>query len=538
MGKYRFFGVALVLSLLFLFNGTSWPSPTEITPASSIQSIVVYPDRAMIRRVAAITVSRGENIVKLSGITSNLIDESVEVSAREGKILEVKTEKTFLTKVHREKMKILEEKLEAVNGHMKARSNETTVIQNTVEFLKRFNPFPKNQKVSSPEIESHVKFVEKSLAESYKEITAIEDKTRKLSEEKRAIEEEMKHLRSSNTESKNILVYLVSDRDFSGEMTCSYVVTGASWKPQYEVRADTQVSRIELTNFAVLKQSTGEDWKGVNVEISTARPSVRGNLPELSAWYVDEYKPKPTILRSFEDSPRKKEVLEERKVGEREFEKEPPPLPKLEAEATAFTFVLPGKVDVPSDNQPHRVLLATANQEGKFVYYAVPKISKYAYLKTDVKNPFSFPLLSGGMNLFADGRFVSSASLPKTILADATVDLSIGIDESIKVERKLQKSFTEAVGAFTKETRENYEYLTEVTNGKKREITINVRDSYPVSKNEKIKVDLKTPAKEEASIGEDGIISWTLRLAPGEKKQLTTKFTVTYPRDMKITGLD
>jgi hypothetical protein len=38
------------------------------------------------------------------------------------KILEVKTEKTFLTKVHREKMKILEERL-AVNGLIKARAN-------------------------------------------------------------------------------------------------------------------------------------------------------------------------------------------------------------------------------------------------------------------------------------------------------------------------------------------------------------------------------------------------------------------------------
>jgi uncharacterized protein (TIGR02231 family) len=120
------------------------------------------------------------------------------------------------------------------------------------------------------------------------------------------------------------------------------------------------------------------------------------------------------------------------------------PLPKLEA-ATAFTFVLPSKVDIPSDNQPHRVLLASESKEGKFVYYAVPKVSKYAYLKTDLKNPFTFPLLSGGMNLFADGRFVSTASLPKTILADESVDLSIGIDESIKVEQKLQKNFTETV---------------------------------------------------------------------------------------------
>jgi hypothetical protein len=66
------------------------------------------------------------------------------------------------------------------------------VIQNTVEFLRRVNPL-QNQKISSPEIESHVKFVEKSLAESYQ--AAIEDKREALGGE--SDRRGMKHLRSS-----------------------------------------------------------------------------------------------------------------------------------------------------------------------------------------------------------------------------------------------------------------------------------------------------------------------------------------------------
>jgi uncharacterized protein (TIGR02231 family) len=538
MKTSRFLSAVLIFSLFFLLDGTSWASAAEMTPESSIRSIVVYPDRAMIRRSAAITLSKGENVVKLSGITPNLINESVEVSVIGANILEVKTEKTFLAKIHQEKMNVLEERLETLNGLLKARSNEAAVIQNTVEFLKRVNPFGRNEKISSLEIEHHVNFIEKSLAENYKELATIEDKTRKLSEEKRAVEEEMKHLRSSRTESKNILISLRSDRDFSGDLVCSYIVTGVSWKPLYDVRVDTQTSRVELGNFAVLKQSTEEDWKGVSVEISTARPSVSGNPPELSPWYVDVYKPTPALSRIYEEGLRKRDGLESKAMAERDFENEPPPLPKLQTEATSFTFVIPGKVDVPADNQPHRLLLASASKDGKLTYSAFPSVSKYAFLKTDVKNPFSFPLLPGGINLFADGKFVSTASLQKTILAEEPMGISLGIDESIKIERKPQKNFSEIVGTFTRETRENYETLTEVINGKAKEITIDVKDNCPVSKNEKIKVTLKTPAKEEATISEDGMITWTLRLAPGEKKQLRTRFTVTYPLDVKITGLD
>jgi uncharacterized protein (TIGR02231 family) len=537
MKRYRFCRVTLVLSLIFLFNVGAGTAATEITPTSSIQKIVVYPDRAMITRTANVKVKEGENIVILSGITAALIDESVEVGAKGGRITDVKVEKTFLTKVNQEKVKSLGEKLEAINGRIKAHSNEVAVMQNTVEFLKRVNPFPQNQKIPSPEIEGHVKFVEKSLGESLKQIASIEEKIKKLTDEKKMIEQELSHLQSLKEESKNIVVYLLSNRDSSLDLSCSYVVTGASWQPQYEARADSHTSRVELGAFAVLKQSTDEDWKGVNLEISTAKPSVHGTPPELSAWYVDVYKPRPVILKSLEGV-RRREALEEKVLMKEELEKEPPPLPTVQTEATAFSFVLPTKVDIPTDNQPHKVLLASTAKEVRYNYYAVPKLSKSPFLKTDLRNPFSFPLLSGGMNLFVDGRFVSAGSLQKTILADENMDLSLGIDETIKVERKLLKRYTETVGAFSKETKENYEYLLEVANGKAKEITIEVKDSYPSSRNEKIKVDLKSPGKGEANIGDDGIITWSPKLAPGEKRHLKIIFTVTYPKDLKVTGLE
>jgi uncharacterized protein (TIGR02231 family) len=537
MKKYRFCSVILHLFLIFLFNVGAGTAATEITPTSSIQKIVAYPDRAMITRTANVKVKEGENIVKLSGITSALTDESVEVTAKGARITDVKVEKTFLTKVNQEKTKVLEEKLEAINGRIKAHSDGVAVIQNTVEFLKRVNPFPQNQKIPSTEIEGYVRFVEKSMGGSLKEIANMEDKIRKLTEEKKMIEQELSHLRSLKEESKNIVVYLLSNRDSSLDLSCSYVVTGASWQPQYEVRADSRASRVELSAFAVLKQSTDEDWKSVNLEISTAKPSVHGAPPELSAWYVDVYKPRPAILKSLEGA-RRKEALKEKAFMKEALEQEPPPLPAVQTEATAFSFVLPTRVDIPADNQPHKVLLASTTKEVKYNYYAVPKLSKSSFLKTDLRNPFSFPLLSGGMNLFVDGRFVSAGLLQKTILADESMDLSLGIDEAIKVERKLLKKYTETVGAFSKETKENYEYLLEVANGKAREIMIEVKDSYPSSRNEKIKVDLKNPGKGEASIADDGIITWSPKLAPGEKRQFKIVFTVTYPRDLKVTGLE
>jgi len=60
----------------------------------------------------------------------------------------------------------------------------------------------------------------------------------------------------------------------------------------------------------------------------------------------------------------------------------------------------------------------------------------------------------------------------------------------------------------------------------------------PVSRNEKIKVEIESPRKEEANLSESGMLVWNLKLAGGEKKTPKIKFSVAYPKDARITGLE
>jgi uncharacterized protein (TIGR02231 family) len=210
----------------------------------------------------------------------------------------------------------------------------------------------------------------------------------------------------------------------------------------------------------------------------------------------------------------------------------------VKSETTSFSFIIPQKVSIPSDYQPHRVLIASSDKEAEFSYYAIPKLSKFAFLKANFKNPFSFPLLAGKMNIFLDSRLVSASSLDKTISADEDIKLSLGIDEGIRIERKLQKKYTEYSGVISKETKVNYEYAHELVNSRDKEINITINDNFPVSRNEKIKVELDAPKKDEAEISDEGIIIWKVKLAPGEKKKLALKFRVEYPKELNVTGLE
>ncbi|HBG93360.1 MAG: hypothetical protein A2X54_03990 [Nitrospirae bacterium GWF2_44_13] len=537
MNRTIFSAAILIFSLVFLSNAGA--SPAEIESVPKIQNIVLYPDSAMIKKEAAVAVKKGENIIRISGLTANLTDESVQVNIKEKaavRISGVRVEKTYLQKTMQDKIQKLQPRLDSINELIKEHSNEISAINSSIEFLKKTVPFPQNQKVTQSEVEGHAKFIEKSLSVSYDRTAKIENKIKKLNEEKRAVENELKNLSSSRDESKTIVINLLSNADREINLGLSYIVTNAGWSPQYDVRADSATGKIDMACFASIAQSTGEDWKNANIEISTARPSY-GPPPELSAWYVDIYKPMPSSYKykkaiKGEDFIMSKEKASEM-VLEQRFEE-----PKIKAEATSFSFIIPGKVNIPSDNQPHRILIASSSKDAKLDYYAAPKLSRHAHLRAGLKNPLPFPIFSGQMSIFLDERFVNTTSVDKQILSDEDMNLSLGIDEGIKIEKKLLKKFTEYSGVFSKDTQINYEYAIDIVSSKDKEIGINIRDNFPVSKNEQIKVVLESPKKEDAKTSDDGIISWDLRLKPNEKRYLKIKFRVEHPKNLRITGLE
>jgi len=541
MKKFSGFNNLWCYTLLIVFYSFSAMAQNqEVAPVTKLQKIIVFTDRAMIMKEAVLPVKKGENIVNISGITPNLVDQSVQITLMgqtELMISEVTVEETFLKKTDQPEIQKLQTELNGLVSQIKEGNNQIAIIGSENDFLKRVNPFPQNLKVTTAEIESHARFLEKSLTANYERIFALDNKVKKLTEDKTAIENELASLKGGKNKSKTIVIHLMSATDKSNvKLSFNYLSTGAGWSSQYEAKGDFNASTIDLNYYASIWQSTGEDWTDANVEISTAKPFVYGNIPELTPWNLDVFTPHffkskslvamdrqnaPQVMMEAAAAPAAENLLKETEVQE---------------ENTSFTFVLPRKVDIVSDGQPHRVSIAKSNKEAKYSWFTIPKLVQNVFLKASVKNPFSFPLLSGPISVFFDQKLVGTAYVNAPVLADGELELSLGIDEGIKIERKLIKKYTDYAGLLTKETTVNFEYAIEITNGKSKEITLDLNDQFPVSRNEKIKVEPQLP-KGDATVNEEGKISWKITLAPGAKKVVPVKFSVSYPKELNISGL-
>lgn len=73
----------------------------------------------------------------------------------------------------------------------------------------------------------------------------------------------------------------------------SYESAGARWSPSYTLRFDRDFTLAELSMQAHLCQSTGEDWKDVRLEVSTAEVAAWKELPELASRRIGRQQSRP-----------------------------------------------------------------------------------------------------------------------------------------------------------------------------------------------------------------------------------------------------
>jgi uncharacterized protein (TIGR02231 family) len=207
---------------------------------------------------------------------------------------------------------------------------------------------------------------------------------------------------------------------------------------------------------------------------------------------------------------------------------------QVDDEQTSVSFHVPRALDIPTDGTRHSTVVAIEKLPVAMEYLAVPKLSPAVYLRSEIVNQSSYPLLPGRVNTFVGSSFTGSSILKK-VAAGEKFDLFFGSDDQVTVKREELKQHKEA-GLFGK-NRVSYRYKVALGNFRKEAVTLTLRDQLPLAGDEEIKVSLEEPSLKPEEIKSDGTIVWKIPLLAGEKKELTFGILVEYPKDKEISGL-
>ncbi|MFD7155679.1 DUF4139 domain-containing protein [Kribbella sp. NPDC059898] len=529
---------------------------SELVVQAPIVAVTVYPARARVTRRGVITVPAGDRTVYVEPLPLELESDSVRVSGRgPATVLGVDLVRRHHPQAPDETVAEVERAWYEAQDAVAALADADDVQAQLDTFLGQLakragGSFAKA--LASGESDGELGGFTESLAGR---LAAVRAKRRELAAQRReaeqrfgAVDRRLTALREQvmpDRQAAAVGLELAAEAEIEIEIELSYVVPLAGWSSSYDVRL--QGDRLTLSWYGLITQYSGEDWPECDLTLSTARPTVTAKVPELDPWYLDRFRPPvpvsgvpraPGAVASFaKQADRRDRAAFDADEGPWTVQ-EQSALTDLTASVeqgvTAATYTPPRPVAVPADGALHRATIASLDLDADLDYITAPVRSTDVHLRATVVNSSDHTFPAGKASVFHEADFVGSAALPLWAPGE-DVELALGLDDRIRVERKLvRREASKATLGSTR--RRQVEYETRIENHTPRQAKITVLDQLPVARDHEITVKPVTADPQPAETTDLGVLTWKLDLAAGAESVIKLGFRVDTAKALDLTG--
>ncbi len=529
------------------------------TVETQIEAVTVYTDKALVTRRGVVSLTGHERELVITALPV-IETESVRVSGAGSvavRLLGVSSDRLITTEPVGERMAHLTrqiQQLEAEKRHLQAQVDALALQSSFIAGLreKTEDPFAQSLARKNLSLSETLDFLN-FLGSQYSEyaIASGECKTQQqeLDKQLQILYASLQKIQTPHPKESVSLIVAIEPADAGEfELEVSYLVNCASWNPLYDLRVSNASNTVHLGYLAEITQNTGEDWIGVDITLSTAKPGLGTLPPQLQPWYIDVPRPPAQLMRrrtmsvpvptmamaapgsAGDGSESEEEVAQEYAIAAETV------VAEVSKQGSVVTFKLNGGGNIPSDGAPHKTTIFNDDYPCNFDYIAMPRLVSFAYLQANVKNSVNgATLLPGKANIFRDNIFVGTTQL-ENIAPGQEFKLNLGIDEGLKIERELVERQVDKK-LIGNQRRITYSYRLIITNLLNSEANLKLTEQLPVSRNEQIKVRL-IRSNPQIQLGEMGILEWLLTLAPQERREIYYQFTVEHPPELTVVGLD
>ncbi len=521
--------------LLISFIGTAQEPEEKVS--SKIEEVTVFLSGAQIHRTAKVKLNKGDNAIRLTGLSRYITNNSIQVEGQEGlTIVSVSQENNYIeTTDEPSDIKIMRLELESLVNKYQIELNESEVLQAEKEMI-----------LANGEIkgtETGVDAIELlDIADYYRErLNKIDFALLEKEKTKKSLNKKIQNFNKQlkefgykrNQPVGEIIVKISSDRARQATINFNYMVTQAGWQPMYDVRSEDVSGPIDLTYKGNVYQRTGQEWKNVKLNLSTGNPSVSGTKPEFQTWNLSVY---DNDRRGGSGKGRKSKAYATGYSLQASDDEGGSSADFTIADATGvnteFKISLP--YTIPTDGKKLAVEIQKHKLPVDYNYYAVPKLDPDAYLLAGISGWDDLYLLSGEAFVYYQGTYVGNSYLDAATTED-TLYLSLGRDNNVFVQRKKVKDFcSDAVIGSNRKTEIAMEIS--VKNTKKSPIRIDIEDQIPISTDKDISIDVSDTG-DAIYDEESGLLVWEMTLAPGESRTVQFRYSVKRPKDTYIPNL-
>ena len=546
------------LFLLFVLVSTISFAQKPIFTTAKVKSATVYFNAAEISQTTAVNLPVGTSEIVVKNVADYLNESTVQIGAPNSvTVLSVQFTQNYISEYEIDEtnpaIKKVRDSITLVQKEIKKIQIDTYSSQQTIALLDaNQNVSGANTGLNVAELMKLVDFYKTKRTELDNAVVILAEKETKLKEKLKNLNDKLEiNTQKEEKSSKGKLIIQVMN-EIAGvvNLDLNYITDNASWTPFYDLRAENITSPINMMYKAQVTQWTGIDWKKVKLTLSSGNPNQNNQAPLLNSWFL-----------RYQDNMLYESISVNGYFGvENKLKGRAKGISVKKELANNFTYVdtlsnenstvsdytniqenqlnVSFDIDIPydilSNSKPHSVALKEIKLPATYKYYAAPRVEKEAFLLAEINDYSKYNLLPGEANIIFEGLYVGKTFINTNQTSD-TLNLSMGRDKkiSIKREKVVEKSGTRFLSSKKEQT---FTFDITVRNNKKEAADILLKDQYPLSTDKEIEIELLQSDNATAN-KETGILTWTLKLNPGETKKVRISYKVRYPKDKTIDNL-
>lgn len=553
---------AALLTIALTLPSTTTHAVETLADPGRVVSVTVFQGQALVTR--EVVLPEGEGL--LEAIITSLPDGLMPGSlyAEPGPGVEVRSVRTRVRPVEaddRDDVRELEERLRELRFEKQGLGRRQQLLQRRDGYLNQLESFTAAAGKSdldkgALDAEALAKLTTLVFAEREEVMRMRVDLQRDAQvnqEEITLLERQLKTLAQGANRSSREAVVFLNKRAGAAKVRLMYLVSGASWSPSYNLRADEDRTTVTVEYNAQVTQMSGEDWSDVEMILSTATPSLVAKAPTLepldirlvtaareagnrqsrTQLFMEQKalasnRGNLTLGRAFGNAAGAPAATESASdsVGAAGgfggvydgaeplsgFDAElnslacavqvmdlsgrdkgvSRSLEDTESEGISVVYRLPNRTSLPSRSDKQLIQIAALPIEAEFYHVATPVLTSYVYEEARLVNDTQIVLLAGPAATFLGDRFVGRGEAPSVAIGEAFT-VGLGINESLRTARELIDKSDRVQGG---NRVAQFDYRLSLENFGETAVEVRLTDRLPRSDSDAIKVTLvsATPA--------------------------------------------
>src|SRR5580704_3171359 len=288
----------------------------DLVADAHIDHVTVYRQGAVVTRVAQVAVPAGSHRLIFRGLPADVDAKTLQVTmggagVQLGDIEVVRiNEANFVSEPERE----LRRRIEEVGDQQAVLTDEVAIAQDQLKLLDSLasNPAgsPNKAVVDATNLAAVLGTMATGEGAARKRVREANLQLRTVARQKEQLEADLAKVATKSKQSTEVRAAVLAGAAVTADVAVSYTIPDAGWGWIYQARLDTTKKHLLLDRQGSVNQGSGEDWKNVELTLTTAQPAADVATPVLHPQFVDLRPVQPAVL-----------------AGRQEFKYDAPPAP-------------------------------------------------------------------------------------------------------------------------------------------------------------------------------------------------------------------